>query len=110
MHEFYSFHYSNDMKFNQENLKLRQKFLTPELFQILSQKPDSAIDYFTNSDEPPKAFRIGSCEVIEPGKKTSLSAVFFWRDNTTEKSRQKEVQVEAVKENNEWLVNKVEAK
>lgn len=108
MREFYSFDYSNDTKFNQENLKLRQKFLTPELFQMLAQKPDSVTDYFTASDEPPKAFRIGSCQVVEPAKKTSLSVVFFWKDG--EVSRQKEVQVEADKINSEWLVNKVEAK
>lgn len=110
MREFYSFHYSNDMKFNQENLKQRQKFLTPELFQMLSQKPDNPIDYFTGSDEPPKSFRIGKCEIIEPDRKTSLEVVFFWRNNTIEESRQKEVQVEAEKENNEWLVNKVDVK
>lgn len=110
MLEFYSFHYSSDMKFNQENLKLRQKFLTPELFQTLAQKADTPVDYFTASEEAPKAFRVGSCAVIEPDKKTSLEIVLFWRDNKTEESRQKQVQVEAVKENNAWLVNKVEAK
>ncbi|MGI8467279.1 MAG: hypothetical protein ACR2N3_02395 [Pyrinomonadaceae bacterium] len=108
--EFYSFHYSNDMRFDQENLKQREKFLTPELFQTLSQMPDSATDYFTDSEEPPKAFRVGGCTVVEPNQKTSLGVVFFWRDNSTEKSRQKEVQVEAIKENGEWLVNKVEPK
>lgn len=107
--EFYSFHYSNDMRFNQENLKQRKKFLTPELFQTLSQQPDSATDYFTASEEPPKAFRVGGCEVVEPNRKTSLGVVFFWK-NSNDESRQKEVEVEAVKENGEWLVNNVAAK
>ena len=106
--EFYSFDYSNDTKFNQANLKLREKFLTPELFQMLSQKPDSPVDYFTNSEQPPKAFRVGECKVVERGKKTLLGIVLFWREN--EVNRQKEVEVEAVRESNEWLVNKVEPK
>ena len=106
--EFYSFDYSNDTKFNQENLKLREKFLTPELFRTLSQKSDSPISYFTNSEQPPKAFRVGECKVVEPEKKTLLGVVLFWREN--EVNRQKEVEVEAIKENNEWLVNKVETK
>ncbi|MGI9036436.1 MAG: hypothetical protein ACR2GD_10420 [Pyrinomonadaceae bacterium] len=106
--EFYSFDYSSDTKFNQENLQLRKRFLTAGLFQTLSQQPDSATDYFTKSEEPPKAFRVGECKVVEPQNKTMLGVVLFWRDN--EINRQKEVAVEAVKENNGWLINKVEAK
>jgi hypothetical protein len=105
---FYSFHLDNGINFNQEKLKLRQKFLTPDLFQMLTQKPDSATDYFTGSDEQPKSFRIGGCRIIEQDKKLSQDVVFFWRDDAKEESRQKIVRVETVNTSNNWLINKVE--
>lgn len=102
--QFYSFHFGNDMRPSPENLKFREKFLTKELFDSLSRRPESPVDYFTATENYPKAFRLGSCEVGSP-EGTSLQVLLFWRDDT--KSEQKEVTVEAVKTNNKWLINKV---
>jgi hypothetical protein len=33
--ELYSYHFGNDMKFSEENLKRREKYLTPEYFKSL---------------------------------------------------------------------------
>lgn len=106
--ELYSYHFGNDMKFTKENLKQREKYLTDELKQKLENQPESAVDYFTATDDYPKAFRLGKCEVVEANKKVNIQIVLFWKTET--RSEQKEVQVEAIKQNNDWLVNKVESK
>jgi hypothetical protein len=58
----------------------------------------------TNSTDFPKAFRIGECKVIEPTK-TNLEIVLFWKDDN--RSEQKNIHVEAVKEADKWLIGKV---
>lgn len=92
------------MKPSAENLKQREKFLTGSLKQQLEQQTETARDYFTQTDDYPKAFRVGSCKV-ENENKTVLQILLFWKD--AQRSEQKEVQVEAVKENNNWLINKI---
>lgn len=106
--ELYSYHFGNDMKFTKENLKQREKFLTDNLKKQLENQPENAVDYFTATDDYPKAFRLGKCEVVEADKKVNIQIVLFWKTDT--RSEQKEVQVETVKQNNNWLVNKVESK
>jgi hypothetical protein len=102
--QFYSFHFANEMKFSADNLKQREKFLTPE-FAKLMESLTSENDVFTiNSSDLPKAFRIGECKVIEPTK-TNLEIVLFWRDDI--RSEQKNIHVEAVKQADKWLLNKV---
>jgi len=102
--EFYSFHFGRDMKSSGENLALREKFLTDELKQKLSGEPDGAKDYFTATDDFPKAFRVGSC-TVENENKTVLQVVLFWRDDT--RNEQREIRVETTKQTGEWLINKI---
>lgn len=103
--EFYSFHFGNDLKPSTENLRLREKFLTPELKRQLERKGEGATDYFTQSDDYPKAFRVGGCEA-ENENKAVIEVLLFWKDER--RSEQKAVRVEAAKENGVWLVNKVQ--
>jgi len=103
--ELYSYHFGGDMKFTAENLRQREKFLSGKLIENLSRNDESATDYFTATDDYPKAFRIGSCAVVESEKRVSLGVVLFWK--TDARSEQREINVEAVKENDRWLVNKV---
>lgn len=103
--EFYSYHFGNDMKPSKENLKLREKFLTVELKQNLGAQTDGKADYFTRTDDYPKAFRVGGCEVVNENK-TVFQVVLFWKDET--RSEQREVKVETVRQADEWLINKVE--
>jgi len=105
--EFYSYHFGNDMKPSRENLQLREKFLTDELEQNLAVQTDDPTDYFTATNDYPKAFRVGGCEVVEPNK-IVFEVVLFWKDDT--RSEQREVKVETVKQNDKWLINKVENK
>ncbi|MGC2238244.1 MAG: DUF3828 domain-containing protein [Pyrinomonadaceae bacterium] len=105
--EFYSFHLGNDMKPSAENLKLREKFLSKELFKTLSATSEKAKDYFTITEDYPKAFRIGRCEVVSP-QKTIFEVLLFWKDTT--RSEQRPIKVEAIKENEKWLIDKVENK
>ncbi len=103
--ELYSYHFGNDMKFTRENLAAREKFLSSQLKANLSQKDESATDYFTQTDDYPKAFRVGGCEVVEPEKRVNFGVLLFWK--TDVRSEQKEIHVEAVNENGKWSVDKV---
>jgi hypothetical protein len=102
--QFYSYHFGNEMKFSQENLKQREKFLTPEFYKSL-QNVQSENDVFTtNSDDLPRAFKLGGCKVLEPNK-TDVEIQLFWKD--TERIEQKNIHTEVVKQGDKWLINKV---
>lgn len=105
--EFYSFHFGNDMKPSGENLQQREKFLSADLTRQLEQRTGETQDYFTKTEDFPKAFSIGKCEVVSP-ENTVFDVLLFWKDD--ERSEQRGIKVETVKENNNWLVNKVENK
>ena len=92
------------MKFSQENLKLRERFLTPELTASLRSLQTEKDVFTTNSDDFPKAFRTAACEVIAPDK-TIFTVVLFWRSDT--RSEQKEIKVETAKQNDKWLIDRI---
>ena len=101
---FYSYHFANDMKPSAENLKSKEQFLTSDLYRDLSVAKEPSIDYFTETDDYPRAFRIGTCNA-DADDRARLQVVLLWRDDT--RTEQKEVYVEAVKTGEKWLVNKV---
>ncbi len=101
---FYSFHFGNDMHPSADNLKAREQFLTSELISSLSASTETAKDYFTATEDYPKAFRVGEC-ISGSDDKVILQVLLLWRDDT--KSEQKEVHVETVKVSDKWLINKV---
>ena len=103
--ELYSYHFANDMKSTVENLKAREKFLSRDLIENLSKKAESPIDYFTQTDDYPKAFRVGECRIVEPEKRVNLGVLLFWKTDT--RSEQREISIEAVSENGKWTVNRV---
>lgn len=102
--EFYSYHFGNEMRFSQENLRLREKFLTPEFYKNLQNIQTENDVFTTNNTDFPKAFRIGKCEVISP-EKTVLEIVLFWRDDT--RSEEKKIKAETVKQGDKWLIDKI---
>ncbi len=102
--EFYSVHFGNDMKPSAEYLKLREKFLTADLKSTVSKNLYGTRDYFTATENYPKAFRVGECEVAAPDK-TVFGVLLFWKTDTI--TEQREVKVEAVRENENWLINKI---
>lgn len=102
--KLYSFHFDSNMLLSQENLKQREKFLTPEFVKSLQNLQTENDIFTTNSDDIPRAFRLGDCKVIEPTK-TNVEVLLLWRDE--KESRQQTIKVEAVKQNDKWLVNKI---
>lgn len=102
--ELYSYHFGNEMRFSPENLKQREKFLTPELYKNLQNSPPDADVFTTNNTDFPKAFRIGKCEVVEPAK-TNVEVLLFWKTDT--RSEQREIKTEVVRQGDRWLVNKI---
>ena len=102
--EFYSYHFGNEMKFSQENLKKREKFLTPEFFKSLQSVAGENDIFTTKNIDFPKAFRVGGCQVIEPTI-TNIEVLLFWKDD--KRSEQKAIHVEVIKQNDKWLINKI---
>lgn len=105
--QFYSFHFGNDLKPDDQSLKQREIFLSRRLFDELKKQTVSREDYFTQTEDYPKAFRVGGCEVISENK-TVFEVLLFWKNET--RSDQVEIKVETVKENNNWVIDKVERK
>ena len=93
------------MKPNFENLKQRDKFLSRNLFEKLKTQTETAKDYFTQTDDYPKAFRVGGCEVVSPDK-TFFEILIFWKTET--RTEQRAIKVETIKQNGNWLIDKVE--
>lgn len=104
---FYSFHFGNEMKPSPENLAERRKFLSKELQENLARENDSKKDYFTQTDDYPKAFRVGGCE-NSGSNGAKFEVLLFWRRD--EINTQREIKVEAVSEDGKWLVDKVASK
>jgi hypothetical protein len=102
--ELYSFHFGNEMRFSPENLKQREKFLTPEFYRSLQNLQTENDVLTTNNTDFPKAFRVGKCEVAAPDK-TNVEVLLFWRDDV--RSEQRAITVETVKQGDKWLVNKI---
>lgn len=90
-----------------ENLEKREKFLTADLKENLRKNTDKKTDYFSQTDNYPKAFRAGKCKSVDNGT-ASFEILLFWR--TGDKNRQQEIIVEAARENNSWLISKVSSK
>lgn len=105
--KFYSFHIGNDMKPSLDYLERRQKYLSSKLLKKVKTQIDSSEDYFTQTNDYPKAFRAGKCE-NSGDDKTKFGILLFWRTN--EQNIQREIEVEAIKENEKWLINKVSPK
>ena len=101
---FYSYHFGNDMHRSPENVQARKDFLSPELFASLSASKGETNDYFTDTSNYPKAFRVGACK-NDGSEHATFQVLFFWRDDTS--NEQKEVRVETVRSNGAWLINKV---
>lgn len=102
--EFYSYHFGNDMKFTEENLNQRQKFLSSDFFKALKGERINGDPFTTGNEDYPKAFRVGGCKVVDPAN-TSVEVLLFWKTDT--RSEQKEITAEVVKQGDKWLINKI---
>lgn len=100
---FYSLHFANDNGRTEEYLKAREQYLTDRLAEILSSD-EPKNDYFTQTEEFPKAFRVGGC-TAESEEKAALQVVLLWRDDT--RNEQTEVVVRTVRTGDIWLIDSV---
>lgn len=99
----YSFHFANDTAFTQENLRLREKFLTPRFYKQAQAEPTSP-DPFTLSENSPRTFRVGSCEAESPDK-MRVEVLLLWK--TEEQSSQRRIFAEVVQQNGQWLIDNI---
>ena len=106
--EFYSFHFGNDMKPSPENLKLREKFLSKNLFKSLSSLNQTQYDYFTRTEDYPKAFRVAACGVVPATGSADFSVQLFWKSETREEQR--EIRVILIREDGKWVIDEVNPK
>ena len=102
--EFYSFHFGNDMGFSPEHLKMRERFLSPDLVERLSDDAAGTDPFTTGTSEYPRAFRVGECREIAPDK-AEFQVLLFWRDDI--RNEQREIKAVAVKKNDKWLLDDV---
>jgi hypothetical protein len=100
---FYSFYFADDMN-SIDSARKRSTFLTNELSSQLAGPKKGEIDYFTATNNFPKAFRVGGC-TSDSNDTATLEVVLLWRDDSS--SDQKEVKVEVVQRFDRWLINKV---
>jgi len=105
--EFYSFHFGNNMLFTPDDLKAREKFLTPEFVEKLRGSRENTDPFTTGTDDIPKAFRAGECREVSPGR-TAVEVVLFWRDDT--RSEERKISTEMVNRGGTWLVNDIARK
>ena len=103
--QFYSFHFGNDMHPSAENLKMRERFLTPKLYERLSNQSPGAVDYFTGSDNYPRTFKIGACRANNHTD-TDFNLQIYWRDDSA--TVQKTILVNAVEIKSEWKIDSVQ--
>jgi hypothetical protein len=101
---FYSFHFAGDMKPTADSIKASQPYLTEDLYRSLSSGPVTPVDYFTQTDDYPRTFKIGTCQLVSQDH-ASLSVTLLWRDDT--RTQQREVKVDTVHSGESWLINKI---
>lgn len=105
--KLYSKHFGVEMKPSANNLEDIKQFLTDDLYAKLSTSQTGNVDYFTQTDDYPKAFRLGKCAVVEGSDSVVLQIVLFWRDD--DRSDQREVYVSAANVDGNWLVKEVKS-
>lgn len=101
---FYSYHFGGEMQPSEKYYQDRKEYLSPGFGTFVSKQIMNKRDFFTLEEDYPKAFRVGVCETVEPDK-VRFGVLLFWKDET--RSEQKKVNVEMIKENEKWLIDKV---
>ncbi len=101
--EFYSFHFGNETTFSAENLEKRKQFLTPDFYQRLKNS-EQRLDPFTLTNDPPKAFRVGECQMAESGVR--FNVLLFWKTDT--RTEQRPVTIGAENIDNKWRIARVD--
>lgn len=93
-----------------ENLAVRRAFLTERLYEDLATAPAGPTDYFTQSDDYPRTFKIGKCDHFPDASNLTMQVQLYWRDD--QQAVQKEVRVDVYQRDNihglpAWLIDKI---
>jgi hypothetical protein len=107
---FYRFHFAHDMGFTPDSVKARSAWLSPALLKICvayfasPSAPDEVPvingDPFTNSQEYPNSFQVGTPSL---SNSTALIPVSFqWPDG-----RKRSLSVALVVQNQKWLIDNI---
>ena len=107
LREFYSYHFGNSMSFSRDDLKAREKFLTPEFTARLQSSKEGTDPFTSGTSDLPKAFRVGECKEVSP-KRTAFEVLIFWKDD--QRSEERKISVEMAKRSDSWLVDSVATK
>lgn len=105
--QFYSFHFGNEMQPSADNLRAREKFLTPRYFTALMASGEGTLDQFTLTENYPKSFKIGECKA-DTATNVDLQIQLYWKDDYN--TVQQEVVANMVKGNGKWLLDSVGSK
>ena len=117
---FYTFHLARNKDFTVRNVRLRKRWLTPELYKLLLNElkreaehskthPDEAPyfegDPLTDSQEYPDSFRMGKTEVSADRAKVTVT--LLWSSRTSRGRDKRDIVVEAVKNRGGWVINDI---
>jgi hypothetical protein len=108
---FYAFHFKHKFDYSAPGLRLRRRWLDDSLYRLLlaelkkpvknDEPPDLEGDPFTNSQEYPTSFRVGSSKA--DGNKTTVEVFFVWK----EKGKlvdERRIEVELLKSPGGWKI------
>jgi hypothetical protein len=107
LREFYSYHFGNSMTFSIDDLKAREKFLTPKFAERLRGTKEGTDPFTTGTTDIPKTFRAAECREVAP-ERTSFDVMLYWKND--ERTEERKINVEMVKHGDAWLVDNVAAK
>ena len=117
---FYTFHLARNKDFNLRNIRLRKRWLTPELYKLLLDElrheaearkahPDEAPyfegDPLTDSQEYPDSFRVGNAEIS--GNLAKATVTLLWSARTSRGRDKRDIVVEVTKSGAGWLINDI---
>lgn len=92
------------MKLSADNLKLRERFLTPDFASRLGKEKEGVDPFTTGTEELPKAFRDGECTEISSDR-ADFNMLLFWKND--DRSEQRPIKIEVAKVGDKWLIDKV---
>ncbi|MEO6335154.1 MAG: hypothetical protein ABIO91_09235 [Pyrinomonadaceae bacterium] len=79
--------------------------MAPHFFESLRKSTPSS-DPFTRTADLPKAFRVGECRLIEPGRRVSFNVLLFWKTDT--RTEQRAIAVETQNVDGKWLIDSID--
>lgn len=117
---FYAFHLAHKKDFTPANVRIRRPWLTPEFYGLFlgelkrqaeysKAHPDEAPDFegdpFTDSQDYPDSFRVGT--VVTNGARAKATITFDWSAKTSRGLDSRNITVELIRLEAGWLINDI---